>query len=143
MHRLFYAARGAEYFICAIGKDLIDFILVCVPDPVCQTRKGNSASRRPVSISRAAAAIAEHKPGAKIPRSRLTAALARLTIAKARTIANGMVCEPTAKWTGGALRLRAPVMRGGHLDRPETVGLDPRLVHVHPRNSPPPLAKAI
>jgi hypothetical protein len=43
----------------------------------------------------------------------------------------------------GALRLRAPVMRGGHLDRPETVGLDPRLVNVHPRNSPPPLAKAI
>src|ERR1700730_12952475 len=32
----------------------------------------------------------------------------------------------------GALRLRAPIMLRGHLDRPETVGLDPRLVNVPP-----------
>src|ERR1700720_620255 len=30
----------------------------------------------------------------------------------------------------GALRLRAPIMLRGHLDRPETVGLDPRRVRL-------------
>src|SRR5712692_5716666 len=78
------------------------FMLVCVPEPVCQTTSGNSPSCFPASTSSAAAMMAFALSAGRSPSSRLTTAQARLTLASA--------------WmTSGAMR--SPEMRKFSSDR--------------------------
>ena len=75
----------------------LTFMLLCVPEPVCQTDSGNWASNSPAATRVAAAAMASAFAGSSRPRSRLTSAAARLISASACTIASGMRCWPIAK----------------------------------------------
>jgi hypothetical protein len=59
------------------------FMLLCVPEPVCQTDKGNWASNSPAATRAAAAATACAFAGSSKPRSPLTSAAARLISANA------------------------------------------------------------
>ena len=81
----------------------LTFMLLWVPDPVCQTETGNCASNSPPTTRKAAAAMASDVGASSKPRSRLTQAPAHLTQASAWTTGNGMRCSPMAK----NLRLRA------------------------------------
>src|ERR1043165_9219784 len=65
-------------------------MLLCVPDPVCHTESGNSASWRPASTSSAARWIASALPFSRRLSSALTAAAAFLTRARAWITASGM-----------------------------------------------------
>ncbi len=66
------------------------FMLVWVPEPVCHTTSGNSASCIPASTSSAAATIASAVAGSSAPSARFTVAQARLTSASARTSSGGI-----------------------------------------------------
>src|SRR5450830_1056925 len=66
------------------------FILLCVPDPVCQTASGNSLGCLPASTSSAACVMATAFLPLNKPRSRLTWAAARLTVARAAISSGGI-----------------------------------------------------
>ena len=66
------------------------FILLCVPDPVCQTDNGNSSRCWPASTSSAACTMAVAFSSLSNPRSRLTSAAARFTAASARMSSRGI-----------------------------------------------------
>ncbi len=74
------------------------FMLVCVPEPVCQTASGNSAAWRPASASSAAAAIASAISCASTPSLALTCAAARLTISSARINSGAILSLEIRKW---------------------------------------------
>src|SRR5918996_1266662 len=73
-----------------LASTSLTFMLLCVPDPVCQTTSGNSASWRPASTSSAACAIASDLDFSSKPKSRLTSAAPFLTSARAWMTASGM-----------------------------------------------------
>ena len=73
------------------------FMLLCVPEPVCQTESGNSPSCLPASTSSAAAAIASAFFGSSVPRPRLTTAALRLTSARARISSGGIFSVEMSK----------------------------------------------
>ena len=91
------AAPSAEVLRGAIGSTSFMFMLVCVPDPVCQTESGNSPSWRPASTSSAAAAIAAAFAASSNPSRRFTSAAQRLTSASARSSSRGMRSVEIAK----------------------------------------------
>jgi hypothetical protein len=98
------------------------FILVWVPEPVCQTTSGNSSSSLPSATSCAAWAIALAISGSSWPMRALTLAVASLTMPSAhhrRRHALAADLEVLQR----ALRLGAPVAVGLDLDRAEGVGL--------------------
>ena len=74
------------------------FMLLCVPDPVCQTESGNSSSWRPARTSSAAATIASAFSAGSVPSSRLTTAALRLTQASARISSAGIFSVEMSKW---------------------------------------------
>ena len=74
------------------------FMLVCVPEPVCQTTSGNSSGCRPSSTSSAAATIAPVFRSSSSPSARFTTAEARLTSANARMISRGCCSPEMAKF---------------------------------------------
>jgi len=73
------------------------FMLVCVPEPVWKTTRGNSSSRAPSATSRAARAMSSALSCGSTPSSALARAAAHLT-------------SPRAWISGGAKRKRAPPM---------------------------------
>ena len=74
------------------------FMLVWVPEPVCQTDSGNSSSCLPASTSSAAATIASAFFASSMPSSRLTTAALRFTSASARISSGGMRSPEMSKW---------------------------------------------
>jgi len=73
------------------------FMFDWVPEPVCQTRSGNSASRTPAATSAAAAAMNSSFSAARMPSSAFTSAAARFRIPKACTTRSGIVSLLIAK----------------------------------------------
>ncbi len=74
------------------------FMLVWVPDPVCQTRSGNSASCFPSATSAAACAIACARCGSSRPSSAFVSAAACLMTPSAWMIGAGIRSSPIAKF---------------------------------------------
>ena len=75
------------------------FMLDCVPEPVCQTTSGKSASCAPASTSSAASQMRSRASGARRPRRALARAAAFFTSANARTISCGMRSVPMGKFS--------------------------------------------
>ena len=73
------------------------FMLVCVPDPVCQTTSGKLSSNLPSITSLAAAAIAVPRSAEISPWSMFTSAQAFLITPRARTMAIGCFSQPMGK----------------------------------------------
>ena len=73
------------------------FMLLCVPEPVCQTASGNSPSCLPASTSSAAATIAALFFASSVPSARLTTAALRLTRASARISSIGIFSVEMSK----------------------------------------------
>ena len=73
------------------------FMFDCVPEPVCQTRSGNSLSSAPAATSSAAATISAWRSSGSTPRSWFTSAAARFSTPNARTMGRGIVSRPTRK----------------------------------------------
>ena len=74
------------------------FMLVWVPEPVCQTFRGNSGSKRPDATSSAAATIKPVSSGSSLPLAAFTSAQAALSWPKAWTTARGMAWPKGKKW---------------------------------------------
>src|SRR2546423_985267 len=72
----------------------LTFMLVCVPLPVCQTRKGKWSLSFPAMTSSAARTMRLHFSCDCLPRSWLTSAAAFLRMPKARMSSGGMVSLP-------------------------------------------------
>ena len=100
------------------------FMLVWVPEPVCQTASGNSASCLPAITSSAAAAIARALRSSRTPSCRLTIAAQRLTSASARMSSRGIRSVEMSKcWI--ARCVCAPQSRSaGTLDLAEAVAFE-------------------
>ena len=104
------------------------FMLLCVPDPVCQTAKGgNSASCRPARISPAASAMAAAWSSMR-PRSRLTQVQDCLTSASATISSFGMRSPEMAK-CARARWVCAPQPFRRYLNGSEGIPLDPHFAH--------------
>ena len=73
------------------------FMLVWVPEPVCQITNGNSAGHLPARTSSAAATIASTLSAARPAISRLTTAAARLVSASASISSAGICSVEIAK----------------------------------------------
>ena len=106
-----------------LASTSLTFMLVCVPEPVCQTASGNSPSCRPASASSAAATMASAVFAGSLASSTFTCADARLTISSARMSAGGIFSVEMRKNCERALRLRAPQVLVRHFDRSEGVAL--------------------
>ena len=76
--------------IARLAITSLAFMLVWVPEPVCQIRRGNSPSRAPLATSSAAATIAAARAGSSWSIAAFTSAQAALRTPKACTIARGM-----------------------------------------------------
>ena len=76
----------------------LTFMLVCVPLPVCQTRRGKWSSSLPAITSSAAATMRSALSFGNMPRSRLTRAAAFFRTPKARMTGRGITSSPMAKW---------------------------------------------
>ena len=74
------------------------FMLVWVPLPVCQMRRGKWSSRAPLATSPAACSMRPARESSSLPRSRFTEADAPFRIPNARTKGLGIVSEPMSKW---------------------------------------------
>ena len=74
------------------------FMLLWVPEPVCQTASGNSCGWRPSSTSSAARMMASALSAGSLPSERFTAAAARLTWARAATSSGAMRSVEMWKW---------------------------------------------
>ena len=76
----------------------LTFMFDWVPDPVCQTRSGNSAASDPSLTSIAARTTRSRASTGSRPRSAFTSAAARLRIPNAWMIGTGIVSRLIAKW---------------------------------------------
>ena len=74
------------------------FMFVCVPDPVCHTRRGKCSSSLPSMTSSAALSIRRALSGGSFPNSSLTRAAAFFRSPSARTISRGITSNPMLKW---------------------------------------------
>ena len=74
-------------------------MLVWVPLPVCQMRKGKWASRAPEVTSRAARTMRSATVWSSMPSSALVRAEASFKMPKARRRGRGMTSSPIGKWT--------------------------------------------
>ena len=77
--------------LARLAMTSLAFMLVWVPDPVCQTGRGNSASIWPAAMAAAAAAMGWATSGGSSPRASLASALA-------------CFCRPTARISTGGKR---------------------------------------
>src|SRR5882672_2802592 len=76
----------------------LTFMLVCVPLPVCQTRRGKCSLSLPSMTSSAARMMRLHFSCGSLPKSWFTSAAAFLRMPKARISSGGMRSLPMAKW---------------------------------------------
>ena len=74
----------------------LQFILDCVPLPVCQTTSGNWSSSSPLSISAQTCPMRSHLSFDKMPESKLVKAAACFRYAKARIISLGILLMSAA-----------------------------------------------
>ena len=104
------------------------FMLLWVPEPVCQTTSGKWLGELAVDHLLGGARDRVGEPRLERPCSRLTLAAARLTMAERahERRRHGLAADPEV--LQAALGLGAPVAIGRHLDRTEGVGLDPHLL---------------
>ena len=76
----------------------LTFMFDWVPEPVCQTRSGNSAASVPSMTSSAARTMRSCLSAGRSPSSAFTSAAARLRIPNARMTGTGIVSRLIAKW---------------------------------------------
>ena len=81
-----------------LASTSLTFMLVWVPEPVCQTASGNSPSCLPASASSAAATIACAFFASSVPSARFTRAALRFTMSSARMSAGGIFSVEMRKW---------------------------------------------
>ena len=98
------------------------FMLVWVPEPVCQTTRGNSSSCAPAITSSQAATMAVVRVASSKPRLWFTYALARLTWASARMSSGAMRSPEMAKcckerWVCAPHKRRAGTSMGPKVSR--------------------------
>ena len=74
------------------------FMLLWVPEPVCQTTRGKWSSRAPAITSPAAWSIARPSPASSRPASTFTRAAACLMMPSARISGAGMRSPPILKF---------------------------------------------
>jgi len=86
-------------WIARLAITSLAFMLVCVPEPVCHTYSGNSASSLPSMTSSAARTMAASFHSGSRPASAFTCAAAFFTMPKARTTPRGIRSSPMEKWT--------------------------------------------
>ena len=75
----------------------LTFMLLCVPEPVCQTESGNSLTRFPERISSAAFTISAALSFGRRPSSAFVSAAARFTRARALMMRRGISSSPMSK----------------------------------------------
>ena len=83
--------------VATVATTSFTFMLLWVPEPVCHTESGNSASNSPAATRRAASAMAPALTGSIRCRSRLTPAAAHLIQASEWINSIGMRWVPMAK----------------------------------------------
>ena len=76
----------------------LTFMFDWVPEPVCQTESGNSASSCPPMTSSAARTIRSATSGASLPASAFTSAAAFFSVPKACATSSGIGSSPIGKW---------------------------------------------
>src|SRR6185503_8290860 len=88
--RGFWARSPPSSWEARLASAAFAFVLLCVPEPVCQTLSGHSASCLPSSTSCAARRMASAFLASSSPSSAFTCAAALFTRASAYTTASGM-----------------------------------------------------
>ena len=101
----------------------LTFMFDWVPEPVCQTRSGNSAARVPSITSSAARTTRSRLSAGRSPRSAFTSAAALLEDPEGADDRDRHRVAADREVVEGALGLRAPVVVGRDLDRAHRVGL--------------------
>ena len=124
MHRRLAAEFAAEQFDGAVSDHLVQIQFDCLPEPVCQTTRGKWPSES--AVDHLARRAGDGGSPAPVEQAELLVGLRRGQLDDAEGAhqrlrhALGADTEVLAR----ALRLRAPVAVGGHVDRAERVGLD-------------------
>ena len=77
----------------------LPFMLLCVPEPVCQTTSGKWSSSVPAITSDAASRIADARSASSLPSDSLALAEACLTMPSPRMIGRGMRSPPILKFS--------------------------------------------
>src|SRR6185437_6037430 len=88
-----------SFTLATLAITSLTFMFDCVPEPVCQTTRGNCSSSLPSATSCATAAIASASFTSRLPRSRFTSAAARLTRPRAWMSGSGMRSLPMRKFS--------------------------------------------
>ena len=118
------------------GQDLVGparrctslaFMLLWVPEPVCQTTSGNSPASLPSTTSCAACAIASASLGSRPPSPLVHPRRGQLDDAERPDEGGRHALAADAEVLQAALGLGAPVVVGRDLDRPEGVRLHPHV----------------
>ena len=86
-----------EISIARFAMTSFEFMLVWVPEPVCQILSGKCSSSEPDITSSQALEIREPMSESRAPRLTLVCAAACLRIPKARMIERGIVSSPISK----------------------------------------------
>ena len=104
------------------------FMLVWVPEPVCQTGRGKSASRRPSAISCAASRIGPASSPGELAEALVGLGAGPFVQADGADQQGREMLRADPEQPAGALRLRAPVAPGGDVDAAEAVGFGAGIV---------------
>ena len=105
------------------------FMLVCVPEPVCQTTSGKLSSSLPSITSCAAAAIASARRGVELAEVLVGERRGALDDAEGADQRHRHRLGADAEIHQRARGLRAPISVRRHFQRTEGIGLRPRLRH--------------
>ena len=85
--------------LASVATTSFMFMLLCVPDPVCHTLRGNWLSQSPAATDTHASEMSEHIWASSTPSSSLARAAACLSWAKARMMPTGCVSVPMGKFS--------------------------------------------
>ena len=99
------------------------FMLLCVPDPVCQTTSGNSSSSLPSITSCAAAMMTSARDFIELAKGDIRLRRALLDDAERMDKRQRHPLAANLEVAEAPLRLSAPIVIGWHFDRAECVGL--------------------
>ena len=107
--------------LARLASTSFTFMLVCVPEPVCQTTSGNSSSCWPASTSSAAAMMAEALRLVQQPQQVVDDGRGALDLHQRPDDLARLAFAGNVEILQRALGLRAPQPLGRNLDRPESI----------------------
>ena len=96
----------------------LTFMLLCVPEPVCQTTNGNWSSSLPARISSHTRPMSSAFSADRAPRSTLVRAAAFLRMAKARITSIGICWPPILKFSEERCVCAAQYLSAGTSTKP-------------------------